>query len=101
MKYTAKISNFKERNYVFEDDGALHITSVKGLIEALAKGGPVEIDLAPGIYDLSSYLEHTVKYDSGTECVSTYEVGEEGKQLMLSFQDDICIRGAKDKKTEI
>ncbi len=88
-------------NYVFEDDGALHITSVKGLIEALANGGHVEIDLAPGTYDLSSYLEHTTKYDSGTECVNTYAVSEDGKQLMLGFQDDICIRGAKDKKTEI
>ena len=55
-----------DTEYIFEDDGALHITSVKGLIEALAKGGSLEIDLAPGTYDISSYIERTSKYDSET-----------------------------------
>ena len=90
-----------DTEYIFEDDGALHITSVKGLIEALAEGGSLEIDLAPGTYDISSYIERTSKYDSGDGYVFTYNLADEGKELILSGFDDLCIRGAKDKKTEI
>ncbi len=88
-------------DYVFENDGAIHITSVKGLLDALASHpDDAVIDLAPGSYNLSDILEHTLKYGDPEQNLYIEDAGD-GMQLVLQNMTGLCIRGDKERKTEI